>query len=110
MRLSSWDGSEFVGAGCQLVPTASMPDNATSFLSCVSAETAAPQADSAQPAPVQSAHMQPSPAVSTATDDTKNTMQARAQHVQGGKLTSLLMAWFEAGYQTGRHEALSQNL
>lgn len=110
LTISNWDGSEFVGAGCQLVATASMRYTATSFLPCGFAETAAPQADSAQPASIQSAHMPPGPAVSTATDDTKNTMQARAQHVQGGNLTSLLMAWFEAGYQTGRHEALSQNL
>ena len=71
------------------------------------AEAAEPQADSARPAPVQPAPVQP--AGSAVTNDTRSTLQARAQQVQGGNLTSLLMAWFEAGYQTGRHEALSQN-
>ena len=49
----------------------------------------------------------PTPAPSIASD-TKGVLQTRAQKVQGGSLTDLLMAWFDAGYQTGRHEALSQ--
>ena len=40
--------------------------------------------------------------------DTRGALQARAHEVQGGSLTDLLMAWFDAGYQTGRHEALSE--
>ncbi|KAL3158902.1 hypothetical protein ABBQ32_011617 [Trebouxia sp. C0010 RCD-2024] len=64
-------------------------------------ETTEPQPEPAQPAAVQ-------PAVSPSPDDTRGTLQARAQQVQGGNLTSLLMASFEAGYQTGRHEALLQ--
>ena len=100
----AWDGPEAVlGAGCQLVAKTSMPNNAI-FIPVFLAETAEPLADSAS---VQAAHVQP--AGFTATNDTKVTLQARAQQVQGGNLTSLLMAWFEAGYQTGRHEALSQN-
>ena len=54
-----------------------------------------------QPAPAQA------PA-SPATKDTRHVLQSRAQQLQGGSLTDLLMAWFDAGYQTGRHEALSQ--
>lgn len=65
------------------------------------AETAEPQPGPAQPAAVL-------PAASPSPDHTRGTLQARAQQVQGGDLTSLLMAWFEAGYQTGRHEVLLQ--
>lgn len=64
-----------------------------------------------QPGPARSGHTQSAPvhcADFHTTQDARVTLQARAQQVQGGNLTTLLMAWFEAGYQTGRHEAMSQ--
>lgn len=36
--------------------------------------------------------------------DTREALQSRADKLQGGKLTALLMSWFDAGYQTGRME------
>jgi len=46
----------------------------------------------------------------SASQSTRSVLESRADKVQGGSLTELLMAWFDAGYQTGRHEALSQNI
>ena len=40
---------------------------------------------------------------------TRGALQSRAQNLQDGNLTELLMAWFDAGYQTGKHEAQSQH-
>lgn len=44
------------------------------------------------------------PAASTARD----ALQTRAEGIQGGALSDLLLAWFDAGYQTGKHEAQMQ--
>lgn len=39
----------------------------------------------------------------------RDALQSRAQHIQDGNLTDLLMAWFDAGYQMGKHEAKTHN-
>lgn len=40
--------------------------------------------------------------------DTRSALQNRADRIQGGDLTALLMSWFDAGYQTGKMEAQLQ--
>ncbi|DBB14716.1 TPA: hypothetical protein ACH3X3_004337 [Trebouxia sp. C0006] len=39
----------------------------------------------------------------------RDALQSRAQCIQDGNLTDLLMAWFDAGYQMGKHEAQTHN-
>ncbi|KAL0018461.1 hypothetical protein WJX79_010025 [Trebouxia sp. C0005] len=39
----------------------------------------------------------------------RDALQSRAQCIQDGSLTDLLMAWFDAGYQMGKHEAQTHN-
>lgn len=42
--------------------------------------------------------------------NTREALQSRADKLQGGKLTALLMSWFDAGYQTGRLESELQQI
>lgn len=61
-------------------------------------DVALPDADQVTPEPTQQA-APPQP------QSPRAALESRAQSVQNGDLTSLLMAWFDAGYQMGKHEA-----
>ncbi|DBB01738.1 hypothetical protein WJX77_011804 [Trebouxia sp. C0004] len=61
-------------------------------------------AEQSEPAPV-TAQQAPPPR----SQSPRDALQSRSQCIQDGKLTDLLMAWFDAGYQMGKHEAQTQN-
>lgn len=47
------------------------------------------------------------PAATKPNQASRHALQSRADQLQGGNLTPLLMSWFDAGYQMGKLEAQS---